>query len=145
MHFIFALVQRLNPAAEPGGNIIEAVTVQSLGPSVWSIALTPASCGTGIDLLQIADATVVSGNTASNQAIFRPINASENSNIVVTRDHAATPPVGGTFDIILENEKVKGNCVPVLGSIYLRTSRIMRVPVDNSFYSRVLALMSTSG
>lgn len=108
----FPLVQRLHPAAEPGGNILEAVTVQSLGPRVWSVSLTPASCGTGIELIQIADATVVSGNTASDQAVFRPINASENSNIVVTRNQAATPAVGGSFDIILENEKVKGNCTP---------------------------------
>lgn len=79
----------------------------------WSVSLTPASCGTGIELLQIAEAIVVSGNTASDQAIFRPINASESCNIVVSRDQASTPPVGGTFDIFLENEKVKGNCSPL--------------------------------
>ena len=84
------------------------MTVQSLGPRAWSVSLTPASCGTGIELLQIAEATVVSGNASSDQAIFRPINASESSNIVVSRDQASTPPVGGTFDIFLENAKVKG-------------------------------------
>ena len=86
------------------------MNVESLGPSVWSVSLTPASCGTGIELLQIADATVVSGNTTSDQAVFGPINATENSNIVVSRVQAATPPVGGTFEIYLENDEVKGNC-----------------------------------
>lgn len=84
------------------------MTVQSLGPRVWSVSLTPVSCGTGIELLQIAEATVVSGNATSDHAIFRPINPSESCNIVVSRDQASTPPVGGTFDIFLENEKVKG-------------------------------------
>ena len=106
--FLFVQVQRLLPAAEPGDNTLEDVTVQSLGPRAWSVSLIPASCGTGIELLQIAEATVVSGNTASDQAVFRPINASESCNIVVSRDQASTPPVGGTFDIFLENEKVKG-------------------------------------
>lgn len=107
-HFLFVQVQRLLPAAEPGDNILEDVTVQSLGPRVWSVSLTPVSCGTGIELLQIAEATVVSGNATSDHAIFRPINPSESCNIVVSRDQASTPPVGGTFDIFLENEKVKG-------------------------------------
>lgn len=101
-------MQRLLPAAEPGDNILEDVAVQSLGPRAWSVSLTPASCGTGIQLLQIAEATVVSGNATSDVAIFRPINASESCNIVVSRDQASTPPVCGTFDIFLENEKVKG-------------------------------------
>lgn len=51
---------------------------------------------------------MVSGNPTSDQAIFRPINASESCNIVVSRDQASTPPVGGTFDIFLENKNVKG-------------------------------------
>ena len=84
------------------------MTVQSLGPRAWSVSMTPASCGTGIELLQIAEATVVSGNATSHRKIFRPINASESCNIVVSRDQASTPPVGGTFDVLLENEKVVG-------------------------------------
>ena len=59
--------------------------------------------------MQIAEATVTSGNILSNQAMFKPINATGNSNIKISRDQAATPPIGGTFDIILENEKVTGN------------------------------------
>lgn len=86
------------------------MNVESLGPSVWSVSLTPVLCGTGIELLQIADATVVSGNTTSDQAVFGPINATENSNIAVSRVQAATPPVSGTFEIYLENYEVKGNC-----------------------------------
>lgn len=62
---------------------------------------------------------MVSGNTASDQAMFRPMNVSENSNIIVTRDQAATPPVGGTFDIILERDNVRGNYIPVVDFIYL--------------------------
>ena len=105
----FPSVKRILPASKPGGNIIESVNVQKLGPSVWSVSLVPASCGTGIGLLQVAEANVVSGNTSSDQAIFQPINGTANSNILVSRDQASTPPIGGTFDLLLENEEVKGN------------------------------------
>ena len=64
--------------------------------------------------MQVAEATLFSGNTSSDQAIFKPINATENSNIVISHDQVATPPIGGTFDLLLENEKVKGN----LQSVY---------------------------
>lgn len=101
-------MKRLLPAAKPGGNIIESVNVQKRGPGVWSISLTPASCGTGIELLQIPEAKVVSGNTSSDQAIFQPINGTEKMNIVISREQAATPPIGGVFDLFLENEKVRG-------------------------------------
>lgn len=113
---MFVEVQRLLPAAEPAGNIIESVEVQSLGPSVWSVSLTPASCGTGLELLQVAGAAVVSGNTLSDQAIFRPINSTEKSNIKISRDQAATPPIGGTFDLFLENENVKGKLQSIKSS-----------------------------
>ena len=84
--------------------------VQSLGPSVWSVSMTPSSCGTGIELLQVADAILVGGNATSDQAVFRPTNSTEDASISVSRFQAATPPIGGTFDIFLENYKVKGNC-----------------------------------
>ena len=102
-------VQRLLQAAEPGGNIMESVDVQKLGPSVWSVSLTPSSCGTGLELLQIAQAQVISGNTSSGHALFKSINATENSTILVSREQAATPPIGGTFDLGLQGEIVKGN------------------------------------
>lgn len=76
---------------------------------MWSASLTPASCGTGIELLQVADAKVVRGNTSSDQAIFQPVNGTANSNILISRDQASTPPIGGTFNLFLENEEVKGN------------------------------------
>ena len=107
------LVQRLLHPAEPGGNIIESVDVRSLGPSAWSVSMTPSSCGTGIELLQIADAILVSGNTTANQAVFRPTNSTGDTSMSVSRGQAATPPVGGTFDIFLENYRVTGNCVLV--------------------------------
>lgn len=125
--FLFVQVQRLLPAAEPGDNVLEALTVQSLGPRAWSVSLTPASCGTGIELLQIAEANVVSGNTTSDQAVFRPVNASESCSIVVSRDQASTPPVGGTFDIFLENEKVKGkfSSIPLRKYSVFKTSELL--------------------
>ena len=104
-------MKRLLSAAEPSGNIIESISVQKRGRGVWSISLTPASCGTGIELLQIAEARVVSGNTSSDQAIFQPINGTEKTNIVISREQAATPPIGGVFDLYLENERVGGKLI----------------------------------
>ena len=97
------------PAAEPGGNIIQSINVQKLGRSVWSVSLTPASCGTEIDLFQIAGAEVVSGNASSDEAMFQPINGSENTKILISRKQAASPPIGGVFDLHLEKEKINGN------------------------------------
>ena len=102
-------VQRVSPAAEPNGHIIESVDVQSLGPSTWAVSLKPASCGTGIQLLEIANAEVVGGNTSSNRAVFRSVNATGNFTIIISREHPATPPIGGTFKISFEDEHLEGN------------------------------------
>lgn len=92
----------------PGGNFLESLNVQKLEDRVWSVSLKPVSCGSGIELLQIAATKVVSGNTAFDQAVFQPINGSENTKIVISREQAATPPVGGVFDVHLENKQVEG-------------------------------------
>lgn len=92
----------------PGGNFLESINVQKLEDRVWSVSLTPVSCGNGIELLQIAATKVVSGNTSFNEAVFQPINESENTKIVISREQAATPPVGGVFDVHLENKQVEG-------------------------------------
>ena len=92
----------------PGGNFLESLNVQKLEDRVWSMSLTPVSCGNGIELLQIAETKVVSGNTSSDQAVFQPINGSENTKILISREQAATPPIVGVFDVHLENKQVEG-------------------------------------
>ena len=85
--------------------------------------------------MQIAEANVVSGNTTSNQAVFRPVNASESCSIVVSRDQASTPPVGGTFDIFLENEKVKGkfSSLPLRKYSVFKISKLLVLRLEKYF------------
>ena len=78
---------------------------------------------------------MVSGNTTSNQAVFRPVNASESCSIVVSRDQASTPPVGGTFDIFLENEKVKGkfSSLPLWKYSVFKISKLLVLRLEKYF------------
>ena len=80
--------------------------MQSLGPSAWVISLTPFACGTGLELLQIADGNIVRENASSDHAIYRLAN--NISTAKVSRVHSATPPIGGTFVISFQGQLVKG-------------------------------------
>ena len=99
-------VERTKPAAQPNGHVIESLEVQSLGPSAWVISLTPFACGTGLELLQIADGNIVRENASSDYAIYRLAN--NISTVKVSRVHSATPPIGGTFVISFQGQLVKG-------------------------------------
>ena len=99
-------VQRTQPPALPNGHVIESVAVESLGPATWMVHLTPAACGTGIDLLQLANAVVVDGNSSSDRVLYA--NRTTNGTVLVSRAHAATPPIEGTFGVSLGRHRVEG-------------------------------------
>lgn len=96
-----------HPAAEPGGHVIKSFDVRQKGSAVWAIYLTPAHCGTNLEMIKIIDAVKDVQNTSDNMTTYRPVNQTE-SMVTVTRVQRATPPVDGTFDLTFKGQRYSG-------------------------------------
>ena len=88
--------------------MIKSFDVQKIGSAVWAIHLTPAHCGTNIDKITIVDAVRVRRNASNDVTTYRPVNHTSSSLVTVTRDQKATPPIGGTFDIVFQGKELSG-------------------------------------
>uniref|UniRef100_A0A8C0G053 PKHD1 ciliary IPT domain containing fibrocystin/polyductin n=1 Tax=Chelonoidis abingdonii TaxID=106734 RepID=A0A8C0G053_CHEAB len=97
-----AVFQRDSRPARPGGNIIQEVSVVG-SPPIYNVSFLVAGCGSKLPLLSLS--------------------------LTVQRLQAASPPIGGTFRILLPNTVISG--VPVhVSSHHLR--ELLQSNSDNS-------------
>ncbi|XP_019346863.2 fibrocystin isoform X1 [Alligator mississippiensis] len=118
--------QRDPKPAHPGGNIIEAVSVVG-SPPIYNVSLLVAGCGGHLPLFSLRG-TLPSQGSEEDDSLFASL---ENANISlrVQRLQTASPPIGGTFQILLPNTVISG--VPVhISSHHLH--KLLQSSTDNS-------------
>ncbi|XP_019392718.1 PREDICTED: fibrocystin isoform X8 [Crocodylus porosus] len=118
--------QRDPKPAHPGGNIIEAVSVVG-SPPIYNVSLLVAGCGGHLPLFSLRG-TLPSQGSEEDDSLFASL---ENANISlrVQRLQTASPPIGGTFQILLPNTVLSG--VPIhISSHHLH--KLLQSSTDNS-------------
>jgi hypothetical protein len=78
-----------------------------MGSAAWAVYLTPAHCGTDIEIITIVDAVKDGNDTSIDVTTYRPVNQT-NAMVTVTRDQRATPPIGGKFDLSFKGQRYSG-------------------------------------
>lgn len=68
----------------------------------------PAECGYNFPLMGILGAVNVSGSTADEAVEYENPSWPLNVTLEVVRDQAASPPIGGTFDLFQDNINIPG-------------------------------------
>ncbi|XP_048585401.1 fibrocystin-L isoform X2 [Nematostella vectensis] len=127
-------VRQTQAAAEPGGHVIKTFSVTEVSPAVWAISLAPVRCGTGLPMIGILGAKLVSNTDKS--MTYRPANETGPANFTVSRDQEATPAVGGTFDVSFKGQQVKG--LPVdISSDDLKSSLEENLDIGKVSVSRI--------
>ncbi|XP_044864776.1 fibrocystin [Mauremys mutica] len=110
-----AVFQRGPRPARPGGNVIQEVSVLG-SPPTYNVSFLVAGCGSNLPLLSLRGALPSEGSEEDHLAV-----STEGANVSLTvqRLQAASPPIGGTFRILLPNTVISG--VPVhVSSHHLR-------------------------
>ena len=89
--------------AKPNGYWISEFSVEKPSPNKWTIAMHAGKSGHNLPLIEVYGAQKSGG---SEKKMFRF--PEFNSNITITRDLAASPPLTGTFDITFQNKTIRG-------------------------------------
>uniref|UniRef100_A0A452HNK4 PA14 domain-containing protein n=1 Tax=Gopherus agassizii TaxID=38772 RepID=A0A452HNK4_9SAUR len=117
-----AVFQKDFKPARPGGNVIQEVSVVG-SPPTYNVSFLVAGCGSNLPLL---GALPSQGSEEDHLAAFME---GANVSMTVQRVQAASPPIGGTFRILLPNTVISG--VPVhVSSHHLR--KLLQSNSDNS-------------
>ncbi|XP_040210792.1 fibrocystin-L-like [Rana temporaria] len=102
-------VPRRRPALSKIGVVISSIAVTStFSTSViqYTITITPYNCGYNFPLIAVGFAEGIQNNADS--AIYRASTWSEGISIRINRTQTASPPVGGTFSIVGQGNKITG-------------------------------------
>ncbi|XP_043922184.1 fibrocystin-L [Protopterus annectens] len=76
-------------------------------PNQYEITMSTYNCGCNIPLLAV-EFTQVFSNSTQNEAVYRNNNWPKETQIRVQRTQAASPPIGGTFDISAYGNTIDG-------------------------------------
>ncbi|XP_074982450.1 fibrocystin isoform X2 [Caretta caretta] len=118
--------QRDPRPARPGGNVIQEVSVMG-SPPTYNVSFLVADCGSNLPLLSLRGALPSEGSEEDDHLAVSMEGASVT--LTVQRLQAASPPIGGTFQILLTSTVIAG--VPVhVSSHHLR--ELLQSNPDNS-------------
>ncbi|XP_071828580.1 fibrocystin-L-like isoform X3 [Apostichopus japonicus] len=98
---------RTSRAPKPNDIFILDISVEKSNDS-FSITFMPAECGYNFPLMGILGAVNVSGSTADEAVEYENPSWPLNVTLEVVRDQAASPPIGGTFDLFQDNINIPG-------------------------------------
>ncbi|XP_067401067.1 fibrocystin isoform X2 [Emydura macquarii macquarii] len=121
-----AVFQRDPRPARPGGNIIQEVSVVG-SPPTFNVSLLVAGCGSNIPLLSLRGA--LPSEIAEDDDSLDVFTEGASVSPAVQRLQAASPPLGGTFRILLSNTTISG--VPVHISSH-RLREFLQSNADNA-------------
>ncbi|XP_074847514.1 fibrocystin isoform X4 [Carettochelys insculpta] len=119
--------QRDPRPARPGGHVIQEVSVVGSPPS-YNVSLLVAGCGSDLPLLSLSSGALPPEGSEDGDHLALSMEGA-NVTLRVQRLQAASPPMGGTFRILLPNGVISG--VPVnISSYHLR--KLLQSNSDNS-------------